>query len=83
MESLLFLYLIACPINGEDFQACRSCPATCFNPGLLCIAQCIPGCGCPSGQLINTLNNTCVDPEQCPVPDDCAVSTIIVIIRSY
>ena len=42
---------VLCPIAGQVFQTCQTCPATCSNPGLICTLQCVPGCGCPSGQV--------------------------------
>ena len=56
-----------CPIAGQEFQQCRTCPATCDNPNLICTLQCQPGCGCPSGELIDEENNRCVKSEKCPV----------------
>ena len=40
-----------CPIKGQVFQGCRTCPATCNNPNLICTAVCRPGCGCPPGMV--------------------------------
>ena len=57
------------------FQECKTCPATCTNPGLVCTLQCQRGCGCPPGQLIDVTNNKCVQPILCP--NNCAVSLII------
>ena len=57
------------------FQECKTCPATCTNPGLVCTQQCQQGCGCPPGQLIDVTNNRCVQPILCPI--NCAVSLII------
>ena len=59
-------------MEGQIFQQCSSCSATCSNPNPICIATCIPGCACPAGQVIDTLNNKCVSPKQCPL--NCAVS---------
>ena len=56
-----------CPITGQEFQQCRTCPATCNNPDLICTLQCQPGCGCPPGELIDEENNRCVKPGKCPV----------------
>ena len=55
-----------CPIMRQVLQGCRTCPATCTNPDLQCTRQCKEGCGCPSGQLIDTLGNRCVNPSDCP-----------------
>ncbi|XP_065920539.1 uncharacterized protein [Dysidea avara] len=66
----------SCPIKGQVFQQCRTCPATCTKPDLICILLCKPGCGCPPGQLIDTINKKCVKPSQCPI--DCsAVSCLL------
>ena len=68
----------SCKIEGQVYQQCKTCPATCSNPNLLCTLQCEPGCGCPSGQLIDDItdkeNPKCVDPIKCPLPPICAVS---------
>ena len=56
-----------CPIEGQEFQECRTCPATCDDPDLLCTLQCQPGCGCPPGELIDEENNSCVKPGKCPI----------------
>ena len=56
----------SCPISGQVFQRCKSCPATCSQPDKICIALCEPGCGCPDGQLIDEANNVCVPQNQCP-----------------
>ena len=55
-----------CPIQGQVFQQCRTCPATCEVPDIACIAICEPGCGCPRRQLIDEQNNKCVARDQCP-----------------
>ena len=55
-----------CPIDGQVFQECKTCPATCDNPLIECPAVCRPGCGCPFGQVIDTTNNRCVHPKRCP-----------------
>ncbi|XP_019849765.1 PREDICTED: papilin-like [Amphimedon queenslandica] len=57
----------SCPVDGQVFQECRSCPATCSNPEIACAAVCIPGCGCPDGKLIDEKNNICVDREDCSI----------------
>ena len=63
----LILFLSgSCTIKGQIFQKCATCPATCSAPDLLCIQQCTPGCGCPVGELIDTVNKKCVEPNQCP-----------------
>ena len=55
-----------CPIDGQVFQECKTCPATCDNPLIECPAVCRPGCECPFGQVIDTTNNRCVHPNACP-----------------
>lgn len=69
----------SCETQGQVYQECKTCPATCSNPNLLCTLQCEPGCGCPVGQLIDDItdkeNAKCVDPKKCPLPPICAVSS--------
>ena len=72
----------SCEIEGQVFQQCKTCPATCSNPNLVCTLQCKQGCGCPSGQLIDDVtdkeNPKCVDSKKCPLlPPICAVSTAL------
>ena len=67
--------VLQCPIQGQVVQGCKTCPATCTNPGLVCTQQCQKGCGCPPGQLIDETNNRCVQPSQCPI--DCSVSQLL------
>ena len=69
------LFSGSCPIEGQIKQECKTCPATCSEPDLICTKECITGCGCPAGQLIDTSNNKCVEPDECPLPaSECAVS---------
>ena len=56
----------SCPIEGQVFQTCRTCPATCSNPDRICTLACEQGCGCPSGQFIDQVNRRCVSLEDCP-----------------
>lgn len=78
---MIFLQLFSgsCKIEGQVYQPCRACPATCSNPSLVCTHQCRPGCGCPSRQIIDDITNPknpkCVDPRKCPLPPICAVSS--------
>ena len=54
-----------CPVAGQVFQSCGSpCNATCSDPFPLCIGVCQPGCGCPSGHVIDERKNRCV--HSCP-----------------
>ena len=69
-----FICFTGCSVEGQVQQTCRTCPATCSNPGLICRAVCEFGCGCPPGQLIDTTINKCVDPKECPL--DCSVSNV-------
>ena len=63
----MFYFLVLCSVKGQIFQQCQPCPFTCANYKLIaCRFPCTPGCGCPVGQVIDTVNNKCVDPKQCP-----------------
>ena len=56
-----------CTIKGQTFSFCASrCPRTCNSPPVFCPAVCVEGCVCPSGQLIDTINNRCVPEDECP-----------------
>lgn len=63
---LLLFCFTDCPIKGQVFQECRTCPATCKLPDILCSHLCMPGCGCPPGQLIDEEKQKCVTPNKCP-----------------
>ena len=59
-------------IEVQVFQKCATCPATCSEPDLICTKQCAPDCGCPIGELIDTVNNKCVKPKQCLLSSVCS-----------
>ena len=54
--------------NGRVYTTCgTACPATCENvngPVLACTEQCVVGCFCPAGKVLN--GDTCVAPSECP-----------------
>ena len=66
--------LLACPIQGQVYQECPPCYATCSRPFKICPSGICstPGCGCPAGQVVDTVNKKCVTINQCP--NSCAVS---------
>ena len=67
------LVVLTCPVEGQVFQQCPlPCSATCSDPNPICDVECTPRCACPVGQVIDTVNNKCVDPQQCP--QNCTVS---------
>ena len=56
-----------CTVKGQTFSSCASrCPRICNSPPVFCPAVCVEGCTCPSGQLIDTINNRCVSEDKCP-----------------
>ena len=56
-----------CEIVGQTFSRCASpCPRTCENPNPICIALCVQGCMCPSGEVVDTAAGRCVPQELCP-----------------
>ena len=59
-----------CSVEGAEYSECGgACPPTCLDPYILCLIQgCFPGCACPDGQLMDTVNNRCVPLEACPPP---------------
>ncbi|GAB1865604.1 Chymotrypsin inhibitor-like [Camponotus japonicus] len=54
-----------CPENQEWTTCGSACPPSCNSrPDQICTLQCIMGCQCKSGFLLNARGN-CVSPEQC------------------
>ena len=75
---------LGCPIEGQIFTDCASvCPHTCTSlrrsPPVQCLTVCRRGCACPSGKVIDEVNNRCVLPEDCP--KTCRFITIIYIVH--
>ena len=48
------------------YQDCKTCPVTCSEPDISCPHQCVAGCGCPEGQVIDEALNKCVNTTECP-----------------
>ena len=65
-----------CTVKGQIFSSCASqCPRTCnSSPDIFCPTVCVEGCKCPSGQVINTINNTCVPEDECPPKGEVCVT---------
>ena len=63
-------FLTVCPVKGQVFSSCAGCGTTCariINDEILfCPAVCREGCTCPGGQVVDTANNECVEPDECP-----------------
>ena len=65
---------VRCPIPGQVFKECVDCPhnpATCKGHilGNACTLQCLSGCECPTGQVLDVKNKRCVFLKQClPIP---------------
>ena len=68
----------SCPVPGQVYSNCSSpCTFTCANVDRIsCIALCVKGCGCPSGQVIDEDKNMCVPINKCPSrePGECVKS---------
>ena len=63
----IILLDLDCPIVGQEYNDVKaSCPKTCSNPHLLCAGEGQPGCSCPLGQVIDEMNNRCVQLKDCP-----------------
>ena len=56
-----------CPIEGQQFTTCgTACPPTCSDPGpVVCTAQCVIGCQCPAGTVLDEVEQKCVTLDQC------------------
>ena len=58
------------------------CSSTCNNPKGPCLVACPDyNCVCPSGKLIDTEANECIDPSQCSV--NCSVSYLQLATNKY
>ena len=60
-------------IPGQVFKECVDCPhnpATCNGHifGNICTLECLSGCECPTGQVLDVKNRRCVFLKQCPLP---------------
>ncbi|XP_044742925.1 mucin-5B-like isoform X2 [Chrysoperla carnea] len=60
--------------ENETFLDCgSSCPDTCDNyknPNRICTLQCVQGCFCKTGLVLNA-DRKCVSPDQCPPVQTC------------
>ena len=51
---------------GMTYQQCGSmCPQTCESDDVVCTKQCVEGCFCADGTVLNDDGN-CIDPSECP-----------------
>ena len=58
----------SCSVEGQEYTECgTACPVTCqnLNPAP-CAPDCVPGCQCPLGTVLDEQNNKCVD--HCTIP---------------
>ena len=64
---IYYSLLIECPIEGQVYTECgTACPPVCNKaPQLFCTLQCVPGCQCPSGTVLDELQHKCVKAEEC------------------
>ena len=53
-----------CSIPSQVFMECgTACPPTCADPNPGCTLQCVRGCQCPSGTVLQ--GDRCILPENC------------------
>ena len=53
-----------CSIPGQVYMRCGSaCPPTCADPMPVCTRQCVKGCQCPGGMVLE--EDGCILPENC------------------
>lgn len=54
-----------CTIEGQVYTTCGSaCPPTCRYIPYGCIEQCIAGCQCPRGTILDEAANKCVKKKE-------------------
>ena len=58
----------SCPVRGQVYTSCGSaCPPTCTDlNNLICTTQCVAGCQCPAGTVLDVTSNSCVTRDECP-----------------
>ena len=55
-----------CTIEGQVYTTCgTACPSTCTHQPYICTQQCVFGCQCPFGTVLDEVNNRCVKIEDC------------------
>ncbi|XP_046740830.1 cysteine-rich venom protein 6-like [Diprion similis] len=54
----------SCTMYGGVRETCGSCNATCANPDIYCLDQCVEGCFCPRGTVQNS-TGYCVNFSEC------------------
>ena len=54
-----------CTIEGQTFQRCAPCNATCDDPTPVCPLICRPGCACPAGTVLH--EGKCIPLADCPI----------------
>ena len=73
------LIIVKCTVEDQEFTMCgTACPPTCEapNPGL-CTEQCVIGCQCPKGLILDEENDRCV------MKKDCGMCTSNQTVRQY
>ena len=72
-------YLEECPVEGQVYTDCgTACPPMCNKPQpLFCTLQCVAGCQCPSGTVLDELQNKCVKADECSKNTFSHVVTIV------
>ena len=72
MQGVIFILVAPrCEVEGQTYIKCgTACPPTCSKPEpVKCTRQCVPGCQCPRGTVLDEDNKRCVRPQFCPRPD--------------
>ena len=49
-----------CSIEGQIYKTSETCSRTCTILHLHCTIDCVPGCSCPNGQVIDEDKGHCV-----------------------
>ena len=56
-----------CENPDQVYMECgTACPPTCKNPNPYCTRQCVAGCQCPRGTVLDESTDRCVAEQECP-----------------
>jgi hypothetical protein len=76
---------LSCAIPGQVYLQCgTACPPTCADPDPSpCTRQCVAGCQCPQGTVLDEIAQQCVSVEDCSkCSSSCFCSMVTTVLES-